>query len=136
MPAHSDIYPWPSAYGNFNFFENKMHGHSKIVSIVKHQIGFYEIVLLGGRIIRAFVCECYSFGVAEYEETAEKLNGIDVVIINSSWCGYTDEVKLYCRSKEVGIFNIGAFMAALNTPKFWLYLDEYEKERFEKQGLC
>src|SRR3546814_1248291 len=34
------------------------------------------------------ICECYAFGVADYIETTGKLGHLDLVIINSAWCGY------------------------------------------------
>ena len=51
------------------------------------------------------------------------------IIINSNWCGYSPDAKLYCREKSVGLFKIRDFMAALNLPHYWEYLTDYEKEK-------
>lgn len=135
MPAHSNEFPWPSHYGNYCFFEDRMKGHSRVRSIEQQSKGRYLITLDDGRDLQIFVCECYSFGVAEYMETTNKLGRLDAIIINSNWCGYTDEAKIQCRNKQVGLFTIGDFMAALNLRDFWMYLDEQEKERLRKLGL-
>ena len=134
MPAHSDEFPWPSYYGNFNFFEDRMAKHGEVSSITPLGDGLYELARNDGQILRVFICECYSFGVAEYEETKDKVGALHAVVINSSWCGYSSEVKRYCRDREVGVFKIAGLMAALNRPDFWNYLDESEKERFKNKG--
>lgn len=123
-----------SYYGNYKFFEDRMLSHNKVYRIQNTGEGLYEIDLGGGRLIRVFICECYSFGLAEYYESVEKLGKIQAVIINSNWCGYTIEAKRYCREHGVGLFNIGEFMAALNTKNFCEYLTKQEKEYFEEQG--
>ena len=84
--------------------------------------------------LRVFVCECYSFGAAEYVEVIANLGKVDVVLINSAWCGYTLDAKRACRNDKVGLFKIGDFMAALNKPKVWEYLNEGEQEAFTKKG--
>src|SRR3546814_12029570 len=43
---------------------------------------------LRGDVLRLFICECYAFGVADYIETTGKLGHLDLVIINSAWCGH------------------------------------------------
>jgi hypothetical protein len=134
MPAHSEDFPWPSHYGHFKFFENQMKEHHCVsnLSAINHCV--YELTLTSRKILRVFICECYSFGAAEYVETAEALGRIDAIIINSAWCGYTHEAKRLCRDKKVGLFKIGDFMAALNKPEFWSYLDKRETEIFKEKG--
>lgn len=128
MPAHSDTFPWVSYYGHYNFFEERMQSHSQVLNLRNTEGGTYEIDLADGRTLRTFICECYSYGLAEYYETVENLGNIDAVIINSNWCSYTMEAKRHCKEQKVGLFNIGDFMAALNRKDFWDYLTEYEKE--------
>lgn len=136
MPSQNNEFPWMSYYGHYKFFEERMLSHDKVYSIQNTGEGLYEINLGDKRVIKAFICECYSFGLAEYHETVEKLGKIQAVIINSNWCGYTSEAKRYCREHGVGLFNIGEFMAALNMKKFWEYLTKEEKEYFKKnRGL-
>ena len=84
--------------------------------------------------IRVFICDCYSFGVAEYMEVLNQIGHVDAIIINSNWCGYSLDVKHYCMEYKVGVFNIGDFMAALNRPNFWTYLNSFEVEDFKKMG--
>ncbi len=134
MPAHSNEFPWTSYYGSYKFFEDRMLFHSKVSSTQNTGDGLYEITLDEGRNIIVFICECYSFGLAEYYETIENLGKIHAVIINSNWCGYTTEAKHYCREHGVGLFNIGEFMAALNIKNFWEYLTEQEKKHFKANG--
>lgn len=134
MPAHNEEFPWMSYYGNYKFFEDRMRTHNKVHNIQNVGDGLYEIDLGEGKIKRVFICECYSFGMAEYYESEEKIGSIDAVIINSNWCGYTNEAKRYCLEHGVGLFDISGFMAALNKENFWEYLTEQEKEYFKRYG--
>lgn len=134
MPAHSETFPWPSHYGHYNYFESQMKKHGKVASLTAEVGGVYSLTRTQGDTLRVFICECYAFGVAEYMETVERLGDMDVVIINSAWCGYTPDAKFYCRESNVGLFKIGEFMGALNRDDYWRYLTDGEKEYFKKQG--
>ena len=135
MPAHNYSFPWMSYYGDYQFFKDRMRSHSRVSNVRTVDNGLYEIALVDGRTLRVFICECYSFGLAEYFESVEKWGAVDAVIINSNWCGYTTEAKLHCRASSVGLFDIGGFMAALNLSNHWEYLTQQEKEYLEKNGL-
>jgi hypothetical protein len=134
MPAHSNEFPWMSYYGNYSFFELRMREHSKVNSIRPINASLYKIERADGTIIKAFICECYSFDVAEYIEACQELGELDVVIISSNWCGYTFDVKRHCMSEQVGVYDIVGFMAALNMDRYWEYLTKYEREKFKENG--
>ena len=134
MAEEISVYPWPSYYGHFNFFEARMRGHSRIESLQGNGSGVYDLVLTSGGSLRVFICECYSFGVAEYIETIGRLGALGAIIINSAWCSYTWDAKRTSRSDKVGLYKIGDFMAALNKPKVWDYLNEGETETFKEKG--
>lgn len=134
MPAHNNEFPWMSYYGNYNFFESRMSEHRKVESIRKIKPSLYDIVRSDGTTIRVFICECYSFDVAEYIESSQELGELDAVIISSNWCGYTFDVKRHCMREQVGVYDIGGFMAALNMPNYWEYLTKYEREKFKENG--
>jgi len=121
-----------SYYGNYKFFEDRMLTHSRINHVRNTGEGLYEIDLNDGRALAVFICECYSYGMAEYQESVENLGNLDAVVINSNWCGYTMDVKLHCQVLNVGVFDIKGFMAALNLPHFWEYLTKEEKEYLER----
>lgn len=134
MPARNENFPWMSHYGNYKFFEDRMHSHSKVNKICNIGQGFYQLDLYNGNVIKAFICECYSFGLAEYYESVERLGKLDAVIINSNWCGYTYEAKQHCLKNRVGLFDIQGFMAALNRDNFWECMTSQEKKYFEEKG--
>lgn len=135
MPAHSETFPWPSYSGEYGFFESRMGTHSRVRSVEPQGDGLYRLTRSDGAVLRTFICECYSFGIAEYMETIEKLGRLDAIIINSAWCGYTPELKVQCRDEQVGLFDIRDFMAALNRQDFWMYLTEWEEGRLRDRGL-
>ncbi|AXB80435.1 hypothetical protein [Novosphingobium sp. P6W] len=135
MSAYSDTFPWPSHSGGFAFFEQRMREHSRVLSIESNDEGLYHLATADGRILVVFICECYSYGCAEYLETTSKLGKVDVVVINSNWCGYTEDLKFQCRSDQIGLFNIRDFMAALNRRDYWLYLNDWDSENFKERGL-
>lgn len=134
MAGHSETFPWPSYYGNYDFFEGQMGNHGRVAALEPQGNGIYELTRAQGDTLRIFICECYAFGVAEYMETIGQLGRLDAVIINSAWCGYSPDAKHYCRNEKVGLFKIGEFMAALRCNDHWMYLTDAEKEYFEKQG--
>lgn len=134
MPAHNQEFPWMSYYENYEFFESKMNDHSKVDSIRKTADSFYHIKHSDGTLIKVFICECYSFDVAEYIETYQNLGEVNAIIINSNWCGYTFNVKHHCMNKKVGVYNINDFMAALNMRNYWEYLNKSEKKKFKENG--
>jgi len=134
MPAHNDEFPWMSYYGNYNFFEDIIRNHSRVSVIRKIDDGFYDIELYDGRILKVFICECYSYDIAEYYETIENLGKVDVVVINSLWCSYTLELKRHCVDHDIGLFDIKGFMSALNRERYWEFLTDSEKKSFAKKG--
>ncbi len=134
MSGYSDKFPWPPYYGHFAFFEQRMNAHSRIASLKAHGDGIYDITTGLGKTLRIFICECYSFGAAEYVESTQALGRLDAIVINSAWCGYTMVAKRLTRSEKVGLFTIGGFMSALNKANLWDYLTEAEHEIFKTNG--
>jgi hypothetical protein len=123
-----------SYYRNYNFFEQRMNEHSKVNSCTKLDSSLFNIELTNGNDLKVFICECYSFGSAEYIESCENYGNLDAVVISSNWCGYSLELKHDCMGDKVGIFDTGGFMAAINKAAFWSYMTEYEEERFKEYG--
>lgn len=111
-----------------------MHEHNNVNVVRNVTPSLYQIELMDGRVIRTFVCECYSFDVAEYMEVCQKLGEVDAVVISSNWCGYSPGVKRHCMNQGVGVYDIRGFMAAINKRNYWEYLTEEEKENFEENG--
>jgi len=134
MQEPSSDFPWPPYYGHFRFFESRMKSHSQVMALKALGNGLYEMTTKYGDTLRVFVCECYSFGTAEYIETTEAVGEIDVILINSAWCGYTLEAKRLCRANKVGLFKIGDLMAALNKQGLSNHLNGSEQEIFKKNG--
>ncbi|WP_336026043.1 hypothetical protein [Acinetobacter pittii] len=128
MPAANNDFPWMSYYGNYNSFKRKIKFHDKVVKVVDIDAanGLFDIVQ-ENRTLRIFICECYSFGVAEYEEALEKFENLDAIIINSTWCSYTPDVKEYCKEQRVGVFNLAEFFGAINLLNFWNYVAPNER---------
>lgn len=63
MTAHSTKFPWLSYYGHYNFFEDRMTEHSKVMRLEKIDVGHYKLHLESGREVVVFVCECWSVPV-------------------------------------------------------------------------
>lgn len=134
MSGHSASFPWPSYYGHYRYFEEKMDRHGKVTSLKVEGNGVYQVTRTQGDRLRVFICECYAFGIAEYIETVEQLGRLDAVIINSAWCGYSPDAKRHCRDGNVGLFRIGEFMGALHRADYWAYLTAKDEEYFKKEG--
>lgn len=134
MSAFSENFPWPNSYGQYRFFEGKMQSHGRVAALTSEVNGIYMLTRRKGDTLRIFVCECYAFGVAEYIESVDKIGHVDVVIIASVWCGYSDEAKKHCRDENVGLFSIGELMGALHQDDYWAYLTQSEKEELKRLG--
>jgi hypothetical protein len=132
MPAHNSTFPWLSYYGHYKFFEERMCEHSKVSSIKCINTGLYSIYLKDGRTLRAFICECYAFGDADYHEAVEKLGPLNAVIISSNWCGYDLETKLARMKEKIGIFDTKGFMAAINKTNYWEYMNKEERNALKR----
>lgn len=128
MAAANKDFPWMSYYKNYDSFLRKIRNHDLVVNVeeVDASKGLFNIVQ-ENRTLRIFICECYSFGVAEYEEALDHFDNLDAVIINSTWCGYTSEVKEYCKENRVGVFNISEFFGAINLAEYWNYISPDER---------
>ncbi|WP_111858099.1 hypothetical protein [Acinetobacter sp. CFCC 10889] len=128
MPTANIDFPWMSYYGNYNSFKRKISNHNKVINVVEVDVanGLFDIIQ-ENRTLRIFICECYSFGVAEYEEALEHFENLDAIIINSTWCEYTPEVKEYCKEQRKGVFNLSEFFGAINFPSFWNYVSPDER---------
>lgn len=135
MAAFSEVFPWSNSYGHHKFFEQRMQGHGRVHSYSGKGQGVYELTR-DSEVLRVFICDCYAFGVAEYMEAVGHLGRLDAVVINSNWCGYSDEVKLHCKAESVGVFTIAEFMGALNRPDYWNYLSEAQAKTYKKRGLA
>lgn len=132
MPAHNNTFPWLSYYKHYQFFEERMREHSKVRKIENIKPGLYDIGLSDARVLRVFICECYAFDDASYQETVENYGPVNAVIISSNWCGYDFEMKLARMQEAVGIFDIRGFMAAINTRRYWEYMTDLERDRSER----
>lgn len=134
MAAKNQSFPWLSHYGHYKFFEDRMSEHSRVLEVSREDVGLYSITRDEGDTLKVFICECYSYGIAEFIETSDAIDAVNAVVINSNWCGYTNEAKLHSRGQQVGLFDIGEFMAALNLPEYWTYLTEGQRDLFEQNG--
>lgn len=134
MPAHSEDFPWESYYGHYRKLESVIRSHSEVKNLEKVDEGLYVLTHKKRGKLKIFIGECYSFGVAEFHEVIENYGDVNIVLISSAWCGYTNKAKKFCRSQKVGLSKIGSFMGSLNKEKYWLHLDEDEQEYFDKKG--
>ena len=79
MPAKNEYFPWLSHYGGYKFFEETMKSHNRVNSVETISQGLYKLTLKDSKTIRVFICECYSYGLAEYRETCENVGQLDVM---------------------------------------------------------
>ena len=121
MPAAMDNFPWMGHYGRYDFFERAVARHSRVSSVEKEEEYLFVVETFFGQKLRVFVCDCYSFDVADYDEVMETIEDFDVIVINSNWCGYSNAAKRVAIDQKKGLFKYGEFMGAINYRKFWEY---------------
>lgn len=133
MPATNNDFPWKPYY-DYKSFLRTMTNHSKVSAINEIGSGRFDIKLNDGRTLKTFICECYSFGLAEYYETIENLGELDIIMVDSEWCHYSMEAKKHCWQNGVGLFKLKELMAALHKDDYWLYLRKNETNEFKRLG--
>lgn len=131
MPAANEEFPWLSYHENYDYFENMLKNHSKIKDFQNKDCGLYEITLASDERLSLFICDCYSFGIAEYYETIDNIGELDIIIISSLWCSYAMDLKSYCMSNKIGLFKPKDFMAAIHNKQYWEYMNESEQDYFK-----
>ncbi len=134
MPAHNEAFPWLPYYGHFKFIESRLSNHRCVEKIEIIGESLYTVTRTQGDSLKLFVCECYSFGVAEFLETKTRIPSLDAILINSMWCGYTTDAKHQCYQDRIGLFQIAEFMGGLNFDDCWAYLTEGQIEQFKEKG--
>jgi len=111
-----------------------MWGNRRVTDLIEIDTAIYDVQRTFGDTIRIFICECYSFGAAEYIETMEKLEGINAIIIDSNWCNYTYDAKVMAFSDGVGLYKVVEFMHRIRD-KDYLAPSEDEIEIYKKSGV-
>jgi hypothetical protein len=121
MPATNNDFPWMGHYGRYDYFERAIAEHSKVLGFEKEEEYLFAVALNDGRKLRVFICDCYSFDVADFEEVMAEVDAVDIIVINSNWCGYSNTAKSHSIKHKKGLFKYGEFLGAINYKKFWEY---------------
>ncbi|MDO6658002.1 hypothetical protein [Anaerobacillus sp. 1_MG-2023] len=111
------------------FLEERLSAHNKVVNFTKTDEYFYKIQRCTGLVeINLLLVDCYTIGFAEYIYFKKEFPIANAIVTSSNWNRYTLDAKNAARQEEVGLFNIGEFLGALNFDEFWNYVKKTDKE--------
>lgn len=117
---------WNVPYSVISFFERAMKGHSKILSVNRTNYIYFNIKDDRGRQFEVLLLNEYCLGLAAVLKALEEFPETEYIVTGGNWNGYTKEAKEYGKKNNIGIFNFGEFMGAINfnNPKEYCRRDE------------
>lgn len=104
----------PPSRSSLEFFVQRMSEHTQVTSIEKLNSQVYILNRDSKEDVRAWVCDVYTLGVADYAAIRAADPTVNCVVTLSGYNEYTDQVKREGRADGVGIFKIGELMSALH----------------------
>lgn len=117
---------WSVPYSVITFFERSLSGHNKVVSVERTRDILFKIHDNRGRILQVLLLNEYCLGLAAVLRALDEFPEAEFIVTGGNWNGYTREAKEYGLTNNIGIFNLGEFMGALNyqNPKAYCKRDK------------
>lgn len=117
MSSNNGNNDWDVSYSVISFFERALDGHSKVQSFNRINDIVFEISTWDGLTLKIVLVNEYSLGLAAVLKAKSDFPEIEYVVTCANWNGYTKEAKQHGISNNIGIFNLGEFLGALNWDK-------------------
>lgn len=108
---------WEVPFCVISFFEKAMEGHSKVMNINRKEDIFFTIKDVKGRIFKVLLLNEYCIGLATVLKALDDFPETEYIVTGGNWNGYTKEAKEYCSENDLGLFNLGEFLGAINWTK-------------------
>jgi len=102
------------AAGTVKFFLERIGSHDRVTSVTQESQNVFAVERDGMTPIRAWVCDVYVVGIADYAHMIEQEPDIDCIVTMSGYNSWSPEAKNQGYEDEVGVFKFGEFMGALN----------------------
>lgn len=106
---------WDVSYATIQWVEQGLKGHVAVESFERRDDIVFNIERTGGRDpVKVVLIARYVIGQADVMKVAADFPGVQMVVANGNWCGYTQEAKEYGREQGIGVFEMGEFFGALH----------------------
>ena len=125
MNGHND---WDISYATIQFVEQGLKTHTAVESFARHDDIGFDIGRTGGRDpVRVVLVGRYVIGQADVMKAAADFPGMQMIVANGNWCGYTPEAKEYGREQGIGVFEMSEFFGALHRADYLDYAKKNHK---------
>lgn len=105
---------WNVSYNVITFFEKAMNGHGKVASVNRTKDIFFTVKDKEDRTFKVLLLNEYCIGLATVFKVIDEFPDTEYIVTGANWNGYTKEAKDYCMENNLGLFNLGEFLGALN----------------------
>ena len=119
---------WHVNYNSITFFENALRSHDRVRSFRRSRDILFRIILNNGSSLKVLLVNEYVIGLASIHKAVDEFPGVDHIVTNGNWNGYTREAKKYGKKNGIGIFVPSEFFGALN------WSDPIKYRRKDKDG--
>lgn len=103
----------PGASGRA-WFEQKIKGHTRVRGLQAINELVYVVERVNMPDVRVWLCEAYTFGVADYYAVRQADPEVNAVVVLSVWNHYTPEAVAEAKGDGVLIGTTGELMSALH----------------------
>ncbi len=97
-----------------SLIEKFLARHSRIKKLTELDQGSMLVELKGGRTLKVFVTHTYLFTDYTLDRIIEADPAIDAIICSNPYGQYSTSAKQHCIANNIGLFNLGEFMGAIN----------------------
>src|SRR5215211_7317738 len=102
------------ARDTIEFFLEAIRGHARVQSVSQESRNVFVIERRDMPTVRAWVCDEYTLGIADYMNVRREDPEVDCIVTMSGYNRYTREAKDQGLEDDVGVFKFGELLGALN----------------------
>jgi hypothetical protein len=103
------------AQSTVEFFIATIDRHDKVASVRQESQNVFVVTRFGSLPeVRAWVCDVYTVGLADYLKITQADPEVDCIVTMSGYNSWTREAKEQGYDDDVGVFKFGELMGALN----------------------
>jgi hypothetical protein len=106
---------WNVSYSTIVYFESALSAHPKVRSVSRKRDLLFEINLVSEKQIIVLLVNEYTLGLAAVHRALAEFPSAEFIVTGSNWSSYTRDAKDFGSKSKIGIFQIGEFLAALNS---------------------
>jgi hypothetical protein len=111
------------------FIMERLKQHNCVSDFVRTSDREFEIKRTCGDVIHLYITAKYVFGFLDVNDVLQTNPDTNCIMLASSWLNYTSDAKDLAKESQVGLFDMGEFLGALNREHgFWNYKKPEKKK--------